>query len=113
MISGLLASRAGFLDSGTLPETYPKPFKSLSGSLNSGLVASELDFLILAPAQIYHETIKSIPESTISGLVASRAEFLNSDGLSETYQNLIKSWVPAGCLQGFYWASPGCLPSCL
>ena len=50
MISGLLASRAGFLDSGTLPETYQKPFKSMPESMISGLVASELDFLILAPS---------------------------------------------------------------
>ena len=45
MISGLVASRAGFLDSGTLSETYHKLIKSIPESTISGLVASRPGFL--------------------------------------------------------------------
>ena len=71
MISGLLASRAGFLDSGNLPETYRKPIKSMPESTISGLVASRPGFLDSGTlSETYQKLMKSTQSFMISGLVA-------------------------------------------
>ncbi len=76
---------ARFLDSGTLSETYQKPFKSIPDSMISGLVASRARFLDSdAPSETNEKPIKSISKSMICDLVASRARFPDCDTPSET-----------------------------